>query len=346
MRDFLFEISFIVAMFATMTSEVSMTPRLVGRVSVGTPPHTVNNVQQLVFDIHDFKNRQELPGQSFCTPSVKAHGHDWCLEIYPRGRDSPQDPQQVVAVDLKHENGRGRIQYRVSIYTGKRKVKFQSQFFPQNVILKELDQYGTLTFVVDVELYRESKTVWYPKKLKAESVLVNLYSTKTAFDGVFQVSGIEFRVHQAILQLRCKHLSDMLEGCGGNPVVIPDIDKRSFEAVLQYVYTVQEPIFDADDDEDFAKAVLVAADRLGVTGLKLFAESEIISEFLNNTNAVRMMFFGDSHSCAFLKEAAFDQYVKYTWVVRQSKDWAMMRESVDLLEELLVHCTETCQFDQ
>ncbi|KAL3922743.1 MAG: hypothetical protein SGARI_006380 [Bacillariaceae sp.] len=95
------------------------------------------------------------------------------------------------------------------------------------------------------------------------------------------------------------------------------------------------------DDQDNAMAVLTAADRFGITGLKLYVESEIAAKMLKGSNAVSLLFFADAHSCALLKEAAFDMYVKDAKAVMKSDDWTKVKESPDMMEQLLAYTSVT-----
>ncbi|KAL3940507.1 MAG: hypothetical protein SGARI_000937 [Bacillariaceae sp.] len=127
--------------------------------------------------------------------------------------------------------------------------------------------------------------------------------------------------------MKCEILHEIVEGSSGKNVVIDCIEHPVFEVVLKYIYTVEEPILGSGPlgrgQIDFAKAVLAAADRFGVTGLKLFD----------------LMLFADAHSCALLKEAAFDIYAKEPKLVRASQDWGQLKKAPDLFDELFEYTT-------
>ena len=132
----------------------------------------------------------------------------------------------------------------------------------------------------------------------------------------------------------------MVESSAGEIVEIGPVEAAAFDAVLKYVYTVEEPLCRWNRDEfDHAKAVLSAADRFGVTGLKLRVEWKISNELLNASNAVDLMLFADAHSCALLKEAAFDVYLSHPKAVRASPEWALLKEALELFDELMYYVT-------
>jgi hypothetical protein len=97
---------------------------------------------------------------------------------------------------------------------------------------------------------------------------------------------------------------------------------------------------DDNDDEDIAKSILDAANRFGCTDLKLYIESVLVEKFLFPSNTAALLLLSDSYSCALLKEAAMNVYIKDTKTVIESKaDWTKLTESNDLLLELLLYAT-------
>ncbi|KAL3919737.1 MAG: hypothetical protein SGARI_007129 [Bacillariaceae sp.] len=120
----------------------------------------------------------------------------------------------------------------------------------------------------------------------------------------------------------------------GTPVQITGMLGTVFEAVRDYIYTVDQPSFEGKDFTH-AQSVLGAADRFGLTHMKLLAESEMVSHILRKDNAAAFILFADAHSCALLKEAAFDVYKNDPMSVRKSDSWNMLKESPKLLDELL-----------
>jgi len=86
---------------------------------------------------------------------------------------------------------------------------------------------------------------------------------------------------------------------------------------------------------DNARALISASNRLGITGLKLVAEAELASDGINVENAAELILFADGTHCAMLKEAAMDFFVENSEAVMESAGYAMVKESPDLLNELL-----------
>jgi hypothetical protein len=121
----------------------------------------------------------------------------------------------------------------------------------------------------------------------------------------------EFKVHKNVLAVRARDLYELVlveesssssnaNGLDdGANLVIADVDENVFEALLEFIYMGKEPKL---TDEDVAKSFLLAADRCGFIGLKLYIKSVLTSKFLVPSNAAALLLFADSHSCALLKE--------------------------------------------
>ncbi|OEU17836.1 hypothetical protein FRACYDRAFT_184476 [Fragilariopsis cylindrus CCMP1102] len=104
--------------------------------------------------------------------------------------------------------------------------------------------------------------------------------------------------------------------------------------MLEYVYTVKRPLI---EDVQTARKLLVAADRLCLTELKLYVESVLADKFVDETNAAELLLFADSYSCALLKETTMDVCVSDPNVVMKTPGWALIEESDTLLTEVFEH---------
>merc|ERR1712238_639956 len=109
--------------------------------------------------------------------------------------------------------------------------------------------------------------------------------------------------------------------------------------LIRFVYSSEEPTLD-DLDEETMKSILVAADRFGVTELKLYVESILIEKFLVPSKAAAFLLFADAHICALLKETSMDAYMTDPQAVIASHiDWTKLQESNKLLTELLLYAS-------
>jgi speckle-type POZ protein len=170
-------------------------------------------------------------------------------------------------------------------------------------------------------------------------------SSEETSDVVFAVGGKEFPAHKCILSLRAKTIYELVKDYNKNDtdddeeekmVPIQDMESDVLGSVLECIYCVRTP-----EIKDKYKAIklLLAADRLGCTDLKLFVESTIVEKILDASDAANWLVFSDSHSCPLLKEASMKVYDADADTVMESKEgWSKIKDSPRLLEELLKFC--------
>ena len=152
-------------------------------------------------------------------------------------------------------------------------------------------------------------------------------------------------------------------------IILSDVDVDAFVAMMRFCYIGTVPTFkkkktkkkkkkkkkksddgddddddvDGDDDKNEAKAknILLVADRFRCTDLKMYMESYIVETILVPSNAARWLLVADSHACALLKEASMNAYLtdSNTVMTASHDDWNKLKESNDLLVELLMYST-------
>lgn len=231
------------------------------------------------------------------------------------------------------------------------------------VIENCLDDDGALSIDISIQIAVDPKIVWYPPQLKQEPTLVELYNTvEETGDAAFRLSTTsyrlrptpssfcEYKAHKMILALRAKILFELV--CEGmtpfedepnycvDVVELPEIDRETFEAMLEHIYTVKQPSI---ENEEAARKLLVAADRFCLTGLKLYVESVLVDRFATANTAASLLLFADSHSCALLKEATMDIYVSDPDCVIRTPCWSLVEESEIILSELSKHIHTGCR---
>jgi hypothetical protein len=322
-----------------------------GTASVGEVPKTSKDfkpeIHSMKFQVHDFANRTEKRDESFVTPILKAHGHPWNLQIYPRGDSrTPTNPEYVSCFLLfKGDKNQGPfvkftfrckgspIQTASANFTD-RKTKdgwgYTEFARRDDVLANYIDENGTLTIEVDMQIAVD--TVWYPKEVKQQETLIDLYHSPACSDVVFLVDGKQFNVHKCVLAKRCNTLLEFVKENKNSNVEVDNVDKEIFDTIVQFIYTVKQPEF---PDANTAKTVLLAADRFGLVDLKLLAESHLVDKFLDAENAAELLLFADSHSCALLKESAMNKYVSDEKSVMASDAWSLVKESPQILHDLL-----------
>ena len=93
------------------------TENIVGKVVCRANPKVEQEgkVETLEFKIHNFEGLEQKFGKFFETPELIAHGHRWCLHIYPRGADDGDRVDEDVVVFLRHV-GRGQVKVRYNFH--------------------------------------------------------------------------------------------------------------------------------------------------------------------------------------------------------------------------------------
>ncbi|OEU14908.1 hypothetical protein FRACYDRAFT_241465 [Fragilariopsis cylindrus CCMP1102] len=323
--------------------------KVAGSTSYGNlPKEFLGNKEIMQFQIHDFANLQEKRGEEIQTGAIKAHGHLWELMIYPRGyKKSDTD------ADKDWTRGWSNFSKR------------------EKIIKNDCNDAGTLTITVELEVATEKKSVWFPQLNYCDNIIgTQLYDSTKTSDVLFIVGngGKEFVGHKCILSLRARSLYDLIlteeqsssaddEGSRNNndervaiQINLPDVDEFVFESLLKFIYTDEVPTLERDKDDDDnnineekVKSILLTADRFGCTDLKLYMESILIENFLVPSTVAGLLLLADSHSCALLKEATMNMYACNSKDVMESSqdDWTKLKESNDLLVELLVYATSS-----
>ena len=350
------------------------------RVSYGQEPleYLDKNKATLFFDIHNFADLSHKPSVYIRTKTIEAFGHVWSLKLYPRGYLvlNIDAGSEHVSIYLQYEGENTKTNPVIAacrIGTKTKESSFtkcnfsmSSKYMGDNykkredMIREDLDKDGTLTIKVDIIIGTKQCDVWFPKinPFPKDDIGPHLYSSlekDDTTDVTFRVGPlmVERKAHRNVLSVRAPALYEMIISTtttmDEEGIVLRDIDPHTFGTILEYIYTNKVPKVHNDHnhatvegEEFFAKSILIVANQFGCTGLKLYMESFIVGSFLNSSNAARLLLFADSHACALLKEACMTTYITDPMLVKRSEDdWNQLKESSDLLVELLEYSTSS-----
>lgn len=318
----------------------------VDSVSLGVPPQNAEGcTETIIFIVHDFENRYnelELPtyDSMITSPTLSACGCRWRILLF-------KGSQSGIEIWLKSltKPVEGTAVLRIHDWKCQKNISYQDPsqlshlchcsryWLCRNAIAED----KSLMIQIDITLDSESprNQVWYPAKFERQSILVDLYekaASKTA-DVAFAVGKNEYRAHKVILALRCKKLYEIAKDYGENVTIpVDDIKEEVFKAILEFTYTVRLPSM---TNKDNAKEVLVAADLYECIPLKLYVESVIVDKFVTPENTAEFFLFADSYSCALLRETAIKRFTKDPHTVRKATEWSAIKESKQLILELL-----------
>jgi BTB/POZ domain len=275
---------------------------LVGVAAVGTRTKPTD-VKRMRFDIHNMAELPHETGKSVRTPSIRAHGHNWFLIFFPRGRSDSDEEKGTVAVFLHCDTSspvRARFSFKMGpvqkkprgfhTFQDNRGQGFES-LVTRDTLLDPannyLDDNGTFTTHVWVQVQVQASPTWYPKLPLSDThesaLLHQLLASKERADGTFLVDGKVFPVHTCVLAVGAKILLDLLlvedkhdeEETRPTTTTTTEIDEVSaatFQGILSFVYT-GAVVPECCDSASNAKSLLQAADRFGITSLKLHTES-------------------------------------------------------------------------
>jgi len=273
-------------------------------------------------------------------------GHQWTLKIYPGGNAS-SDEGMVGLFLCNMSNKRIKIDYGFSVkysngneavHKAFKGIKFAARsnngkvnFTRHSKILDRLVE-GSLVIEVHMKLAEPAETIPSPfiPENPACNAIQKMFMDEKSSDVVFEVQHLDsgesnpekkakisptaFYAHRLILQTCAPQLAEM---CGGPmengssppvPISIPNVTPKIFHHILNYVYGGEMA---SEELEANARDIIDAADKYGVSNLKLEAEACLVNTTtINVENVMDLLLYSDSKSCALLKEAVMDFLLK------------------------------------
>ena len=178
------------------------------------------------------------------------------------------------------------------------------------------------------------------------SRMLKLLESGEKADASFVVGDKIFNVHSQIIHANAPILSDFLEQQGNTGAVIEDIHPEVFHIILKHIYTGVLPEMKKTHSSNhpymsrkmfcYGKKLINAANRFELTDMKMAVENVLVGErILTRKNVSDYMLFADAQSCPLLKEYAISYFLLNAREVLQSKHSKRLRESVELLSEII-----------
>ena len=266
--------------------------KLAGTTSYGTAPteFTGYGKETIVFLIHNFADLQGKREECIKTETIRACGHKWKLNIFPRGTEDSISTVEYSSIFLycKSDNietnpviARVSIRTKTTVLTPsaykytKKTVGRGSENFKkrEDIIQQDLNKQGTLTIEVEIEIATERQKVWSPNTSNInKDVMMKLYdSLEETSDVTFLVgpSKEEFQAHKCVLAVQARDLYDLViteeasssspkakarstrsQAKSENSIVLQDVDANAFEAFLKFVYGIVPDMINAENGED------------------------------------------------------------------------------------------------
>jgi hypothetical protein len=222
--------------------------------------------------------------------------------------------------------------------------------------------YGTLVVEVSMKRPRDPWDPLIPPNPSVCETIQTLFMDESTADVVFQVRGTQvealvgsesagdkttkqhtdepntFFAHSLILKKATPLLAEMCasDDNDGVPtpttIQIPNVQPETFYGLLHYIYGLKIPNFGADISH--TKEIIEAADRYGLTNLKLKAEACYVSSMtVTMENVMEHLHFADSKNCALLKEAIIDFIVENKGTIIENR--IMADAPINLANDIL-----------
>jgi len=286
----------------------------------------------ITFD--NFEGLPSVEGHRVYSSTFSCFQSDWCVHIYPGGDDDDNVNQEdideeerevVICIIRKSEGEALNIKYSIGIKDTTTNVQ----------MFKGVDRFGTRTEIRNEHLERGALTVYVTMQLKefipknpVSSMILNLFCDEESADIVFELyeeqqnnkastrkrartssSAKLFHAHRFILRHHSTELAALCATSEGmTPIIINDVKPAVFRHLLYYVYGGE---IDEDEFVMHAKDLINAADRYGVTNLKLEAEVWYVhSTKITIENVIDNLLYADAMNCALLKEVLMDFIVE------------------------------------
>jgi len=165
--------------------------------------------------------------------------------------------------------------------------------------------------------------LFIPDNPSTHKIVQDLFMDEDYADVVFEVGGrgcatneakrpknspAKFYAHKLILRKAAPQLAELCMPDGSETplhIEIPNMSPRVFKDLLLYIYG--RPIPGFGDKVPRSKEIIEAANKYGVTNLKLEAEAYYVAKItMTAENVMEHLLFADAMNCALLKEAAMD----------------------------------------
>jgi hypothetical protein len=293
------------------------------------------------------------------SPKFTLLGNQWRLEIFPGGRDdSPEGMVSLDLSNMSNKAIEIDFGFSVNDGNGKQ-VVYKRSYGPSNFApvgfvnsgdgwnsfakrFKLLNSLINGTLVIEVCMRplvpeKSSPSPFIPENPSACKIIQGLFLDEKSADIAFEVKMGEqpkdnapkiakaspeiFPAHRLIVVNCSSILADLCASGGGdngttNPIPIYNVSPDIFRLLLSYIYGM--PISN-DDITIHAKDIINAADRFGITGLKLEAEANLVANTTFGVENVKdLLIYADSVNCALLKEAAMDYMLENKDIVLEN----------------------------
>lgn len=309
-------------------------------VDVGTPPSGFHSQETSLIRFHGFAALPTTRGLVILSPGFTCFGRQWCLSLYPGGKDISASGDGRVSVFLHLLSNEtlniccGFTVKDVADQTVARAVRNSkilfspdkgwgyTEFVKRSKLTNALVR-GALVIEVRLVLMEKkflSSAPFIPKN-PFHGIMLKIFMDEESADVVFKVadgdqqvrktrsslngSHVKFYAHRLILQKCAPALAEMC-GSGRDVAQVPitDVKPEIFHHLMHYIYGGK---VSNNDLKAHFKDIIDAAVRFDVVNLKMEAEVWYVKMTTIEVDTVmEHLHYAVSKNCALLKEAVMD----------------------------------------
>ena len=332
-------------------------------VHVGSPPRDFPERTTVYY--HDFKGLRWKRNGVIRSPKFSCLGRQWRLAMKIEERDRSAGVE--ISASLHHAAGDPiSVGWSVSVRSshlpepsiGENEGTFhprEGSIFYTLPLKQHYSRYlekGTLVFDVLMNSHEhEPPLPFIPKNPMACNFVQRLFNDENSADIVFTVAHrdpsnndligplttTKFYAHSLILKSAAPLLAELCKSTKASlasttHVDIPGIAPDLFHTLLRSIYGYTIPDLGCDNTQTME--IIDAADKFGVTHLKLEAEAHYVNSLtITLENVMDHFQYADSKNCALLKEAVLDFIVMHKAQIIEKK--LLSNTPVDLCNDIL-----------
>lgn len=286
-----------------------------------------------------------------------SHGRDWYLYLYIGGDyvslsiDGDyfyaRTEKYTLTLTIRSSSGDQDVVWELEHLYDNITERFDSNLTRSQIVDK--DEGILINGALHVDLLIQTKPILrsylYPPNPLANKILA-LCESATDSDVSFSVQNEVIKAHSLILKLNAPVLAEFFQN--NTTLIINDAPADVFKVALSYVYGNCE--LDDATMVKFGKDLITVADKYELLQLKEIVEHALVRNcVIRKTNVSDYILFAAAKNCPMLKEYAVSFFVLNAQDVLKSESSLQLRESVDILTELmiamgneLIQVTNTC----
>jgi hypothetical protein len=330
-------------------------------IHVGNPPSDWEGWESRLIHFHDFAALPYEKNKPTWSPVFTCFDNDWKVVLYPGGfgettgvislylqHCSETDISVIFYLSVKDKINETSIGSSNECMTHKfcqadktcGHEKFATRFaITQSNIL----DHGTLTVELRFKLDNTGDGDHYQQFIPKNRFVQNmkqLFLDQDSADISFEVGDQIFFAHKLVLQTCAKRsilasLCDDDDDCNdSSPIPISsDVDPQVFRLMLFHIYGGE---ISSDVWQDRSKEMLEAADKYGLSNLKIEAEGWYVKTLsLRTDNAVEALAYAIDMNCFLLKEVANKFIKEHSKEILSSDSGKMIRGRKTLMSDVL-----------